>query len=134
MPTSGETFPIVFTYTGANYTVGPTTRQNDAGESPSREDLRPFEVIRPYRGAAILPTTSTPGPLPGVGLSTTISFNSRSRAVAFGFMSGTRAHELSAGPGPDPFHAHAVVAEGLAKRLGLLAPYFIQVPLRLAIT
>src|SRR2546425_3902113 len=31
------------------------------------------EVIRPYWGAAILPTTWTPGPLPGVGLSTTVS-------------------------------------------------------------
>src|SRR3989454_4590014 len=86
--------------------------------------------VRLYRGAAILPTTSAPGPLPGVGESTTvspcsgripisarmvrawvtstsvpdprqvdtISFNSRSRAGAFGFMSGTRAHELSTPP------------------------------------
>ena len=29
--------------------------------------------VPPYWGAAILPTTSAPGPLPGVGLSTTVS-------------------------------------------------------------
>jgi hypothetical protein len=30
-------------------------------------------VVGPYRGAAILPTTWTPGSIPGVGLRTTIS-------------------------------------------------------------
>src|SRR5207249_4646606 len=31
------------------------------------------KVVRPYWRAAILPTTWTPGPRPGVGLSTTVS-------------------------------------------------------------
>src|SRR5215470_4693014 len=33
----------------------------------------------------------------------------------------------------DPVHAHAVVAEGLAKCSGFCAPLFVQVPLRLAV-